>query len=200
MKDLHVITEPAEDEEDLPDLYRYLEALDDGSTDLDGVHEPPSLFNQPQHKHNYNNISLLKYEAEEDTTKPYVDEFEHGIQEDVLVVGKISLEEIQVSCLLETRKPPSLSICSHFRPPPPKQAPSLSICSHSHPLPPKQAPLSLYLPSLSSTSSQTSSYSLYLFSLSSTSSQTSSYSLLPKNNEQNWACIVHKMAAYQKTN
>ena len=183
MKDLHVITEPAEDEEDLPDLYRYLEALDDGSTDLDGVHEPPSLFNQPQHKHNYNNISLLKYEAEEDTTKPYVDEFEHGIQEDVLVVGKISLEEIQVSCLLETRKPPSLSICSHFRPPPPKQA-----------------PLSLYLPSLSSTSSQTSSYSLYLFSLSSTSSQTSSYSLLPKNNEQNWACIVHKMAAYQKTN
>lgn len=86
-----------EDSEDLPDLYRYLAALESADTDLDGPHKPPSLFDQPDHKHNYNNISLLRYEVEEELMQDYVDEFETGSKDDILHVGNISLEEIQVN-------------------------------------------------------------------------------------------------------
>lgn len=91
-------TAPPEDDNDLPDLYRYLDALDTADTDLDGPHEPPELFHpEAEHRHNYNNISLLKCEVEEEEVTPYVDEFDAGTQEDVLMVGKISLDEIQVT-------------------------------------------------------------------------------------------------------
>ena len=86
----------AEDDEDVPDLYKYLEELESAETDLDGPHHPPELFTQPEHKHNFNNIQLLKYEVEEEHVQPYVDEFEEGAKDEVLVVGDISLEEIQV--------------------------------------------------------------------------------------------------------
>lgn len=80
----------------MPDLYRYLEALNTADTDLDGPHSPPQLFTQAEHKHNYNNIQLLKYEVEEEKVQGYVDEFETEAKDDVLVVGDISLGEIQV--------------------------------------------------------------------------------------------------------
>lgn len=93
-----IFTVQPEDDNDLPDLYRYLEALDNADTDLDGSHEPPELFHpESEHRHNFNNISLLKCEAEEEEVTPYVEEFDKGTKDDVLMVGKISLEEIQVT-------------------------------------------------------------------------------------------------------
>ncbi|XP_067943495.1 uncharacterized protein [Watersipora subatra] len=85
----------AEDFDDLPDLYRYLEALESAETDLDDHQKPPDLFNQPEHKHNVNNIKLLKYEVEEGHVQSYVEDFETKAKDEVLVVGDISLEEIQ---------------------------------------------------------------------------------------------------------
>ena len=88
---------PAEDDDDLPDLYRYLDALGTADSELDGPAQPPELFHpEAEHRHNYNNITLLKCEVEEEEVTPYVDEFDKGTQDDVLMVGKISLEEIQV--------------------------------------------------------------------------------------------------------
>jgi len=94
--------DPVRDAKDLPDLYRYLEALNTAESDLDGPHEPPQLFSQPQHKHSRNNIQLLTYEADEERVQEYVSEFEAAAADEILTVGKISLEEIQVCSMLYT--------------------------------------------------------------------------------------------------
>lgn len=73
-----------------------MKALQTADTDLDGPHEPPSLFTQAEHKHNFKNISLLTYEVKEDQVQDYLKEFDDQIEDDVLHVGKITVEEIQV--------------------------------------------------------------------------------------------------------
>ena len=60
------ILEPPEGDDTLPDLHRLMDALEEGSTDLESEREPPSLFTQPEHVPSYKKISELKMEIEED--------------------------------------------------------------------------------------------------------------------------------------
>ncbi len=91
-----VFTEPPEKDDTLPDLYHLMDTLEDGQTDLEVESEPPSLFTRPEHVPNFKKISELKLELEEDDIGPYVEEFDEGVKDDVLMIGSISLEEVQV--------------------------------------------------------------------------------------------------------
>ncbi|KAJ8321997.1 hypothetical protein KUTeg_000468 [Tegillarca granosa] len=79
----------------LPDLYRLMETLESGETPLETDKEPPSLFTVPEHEQSYSKISELKLEIEKSEMKPYLDHFEEGVKDDVVMLGSISLEEVQ---------------------------------------------------------------------------------------------------------
>ena len=89
--------EPPERDETLPDLYRLMASLEDGQTELDTRHEPPSLFTRPEHVSKYKQITDLRVQLEEEHIGDYVGEFEEGVRDDVLMIGSIALDEVQVS-------------------------------------------------------------------------------------------------------
>ncbi|KAL5014640.1 hypothetical protein ScPMuIL_008910 [Solemya velum] len=80
----------------LPDLYRLMETLEGGDTELESkLRHPPALFTRPEHVPNYSKISELRMAMEEASIEPYVDTFEEGVQDDVVMLGSISLDEVQ---------------------------------------------------------------------------------------------------------
>ena len=77
-------------------LDKLMGAIESGETELESTAEPPTLFARPELQDNYKKISELKTKIVEEEFEPYVDNFERDIQDDVLMIGKVSLEEIQV--------------------------------------------------------------------------------------------------------
>ena len=73
-----------------------METLDGGESDLEADVEPPSFFQRPEHEPNYKKISNLRQEIEEEEIDPYISQFDDTIKDDVLMIGNISLEEVQV--------------------------------------------------------------------------------------------------------
>ncbi|XP_038052469.1 uncharacterized protein LOC119725181 [Patiria miniata] len=86
--------EPPE-RDDLPDLYKLMNTLDGGESDLEAEAPPPSFFQRPEHEPNYKKISVLRQEMEEEEIDPYISQFDDTIKDDVLMIGNISLEEVQ---------------------------------------------------------------------------------------------------------
>lgn len=58
------LIEPPEHDDVLPDLYRLMDSLEDGHSDLESQNEPPSLFTRPEHVPKYKKITELKMEIE----------------------------------------------------------------------------------------------------------------------------------------
>ncbi|XP_072175940.1 uncharacterized protein [Diadema setosum] len=81
--------------EDLPNLENLMGTLEEGDSELHTEREPPTLFNRPEHEPSYRQISHLRQEMEEEPIDPYIDRFEDNIRDDVLMIGNISLEEVQ---------------------------------------------------------------------------------------------------------
>ena len=61
---LIVFTAPPERDGTLPDLYRLMDSLEDGQSDLESQNDPPSLFTRPEHVPKYRKITELKLELE----------------------------------------------------------------------------------------------------------------------------------------
>ncbi|ESO86001.1 hypothetical protein LOTGIDRAFT_235599 [Lottia gigantea] len=80
---------------DLPDLYNLLASLEEGNGDLVTKDPPPSLFAIPEHIPSYSKISELRYEIEKGELQPYISRFDTDVKDDVVLLGKISLEEVQ---------------------------------------------------------------------------------------------------------
>ena len=87
---------PKEELAAAPDLYKLMETLEGGESDLETEGQPPSLFTRPEHVPNYRKISQLKLQMEEEEIEGYVEDFEKTIHDDVLMIGSISLDEVQV--------------------------------------------------------------------------------------------------------
>ncbi|XP_045180354.2 uncharacterized protein LOC123539694 isoform X3 [Mercenaria mercenaria] len=87
--------EPPKFENSLPDLYRLLETMEKEDGDLSNKKQPPSLFSRPEHVDKYQKITKLKLEMEESEMSPYLDHFEAGVRDDVLMIGNVSLEDVQ---------------------------------------------------------------------------------------------------------
>ncbi|PIK53786.1 hypothetical protein BSL78_09280 [Apostichopus japonicus] len=86
--------EPPKSEE-LPNLVNLLDTLDGGESDLETETEPPHLFLRPEQEPNYREISHLETTLKDELIDPYVDRFDDSIQDEVLMIGNISLEEVQ---------------------------------------------------------------------------------------------------------
>ena len=59
--------------------------------------EPPSLFSRPENIDNYKTITDLRLQIEEADIEDYIRGFERGVKDDVLMIGSIGLEDVQVS-------------------------------------------------------------------------------------------------------
>ena len=90
-----LFSEPPVRNEALPDLYKLLDSLQEGDSELVARRAPPTLYTRPDHVTKYKKISELRTEIEQEEIDPYVKEFEDGIRDDVLMVGSIRLEDIQ---------------------------------------------------------------------------------------------------------
>ncbi len=88
--------------ENLPELYEYLGSLDNGDTELESKGIPPSLFGNEQQRHMHQSIDQMKLALAEEEIGGYLEEFEKQVEEEVLMIGSIGLEEVQVknfSCI-----------------------------------------------------------------------------------------------------
>ena len=82
--------------EDAPDLYEMMGSLDGGDTELNSKASPPSLFGTAQQQEMHRYVEELKLGLAEEEISEYLDEFEKQVEEEVLMIGSISLEEVQV--------------------------------------------------------------------------------------------------------
>ena len=88
-------TEPPE-EKNFPELYEYLGSLDNGDTELESKHIPPPLFENENQHHMHRDIDRTKLSLAEEEIEDYLDEFERQVEEEVLMIGNIGLNEVQV--------------------------------------------------------------------------------------------------------
>ncbi|KAL8561388.1 hypothetical protein ACOMHN_063315 [Nucella lapillus] len=110
---------PPEVNHDLTDLQNLLRTLEEGTSDLDARQQPPSLFARSEHVPNYEKISdplawatdalsipwrgilgyekisELRQELETEEVAGYLSEFEREVEPDVVMLGAISLQEVQ---------------------------------------------------------------------------------------------------------
>ncbi|XP_046362564.2 uncharacterized protein LOC124139499 [Haliotis rufescens] len=87
--------EPLPEDDTLPDLYNLMDTLENGDTELETKRQPPNLFIRPEHIPNYEKISELRLEMEKGEVDPYLRQFEDEVRDDVVMLGSISLEEVQ---------------------------------------------------------------------------------------------------------
>ena len=73
-----------------------LDELEDGQSDLESDIPPPPLFSRPEHRLHREKIDDLKMQMSDPRPMgEYLDEFEQDVKNDVLMIGNISLEDIQ---------------------------------------------------------------------------------------------------------
>ena len=82
--------------EDLPDLDMLMGTLDGGETELETSASPPPLI-LPEEKHaKQRRVDELKQGLANEPIDLYDEEFEKRMEEEILMIGNISLEMVQV--------------------------------------------------------------------------------------------------------
>ena len=82
--------------DDLPDLDDLLGTLDSGETQLETSSLPPPLLEPDEQKEKQRQVQELKVGLAEEPIGAYVDDFEKRMEDEILMIGNISLEEVQV--------------------------------------------------------------------------------------------------------
>ncbi|XP_069105787.1 capping protein inhibiting regulator of actin dynamics-like [Argopecten irradians] len=94
-EDEEFVFDPPSNDKDLPDLYRLLDTLEGGDNELETERQPPALFTRPEHLPRFKKISELKQEIVDAELGPHLEQFEEGVKDDVVMLGQISLEDVQ---------------------------------------------------------------------------------------------------------
>ncbi|XP_057308593.1 uncharacterized protein LOC130646936 [Hydractinia symbiolongicarpus] len=81
--------------EDLPDLYEVMGSLDTDEIQLNLKTSPPSIMESDQQKIHQKQVLELKQGLAEEEIKVYLDEFEKQVEQEILMIGNISLEDVQ---------------------------------------------------------------------------------------------------------
>ena len=75
--------------------------LDSGETQLETSAPPPPLFEPEEQREKQRQVQELKVGLADEPIGAYVDEFEKRMEDEVLMIGNISLEEVQVGVFCE---------------------------------------------------------------------------------------------------
>jgi hypothetical protein len=80
-------------EKDLPDIYALLESLEEDKVTL---LNSQNIFDSEKQKAKYQYIDELKLQMADSTVEKYVDDFHQNVQDEILMIGSITLEDVQV--------------------------------------------------------------------------------------------------------
>lgn len=81
--------------DDLPDMYETLQGLDNDDIELNMKTSPPSILNNNQQVEYHQEVQDLKQGLAEEEIKVYLDEFEQRVEQEILMIGNISLDDVQ---------------------------------------------------------------------------------------------------------
>lgn len=81
-----------ESQKNLPDLYALLESLEEDKKNLLNS----SIFESDKQHAKYKYIDELKLQMADSTVEKYVEDFHQDVEDEILMIGSISLEEVQV--------------------------------------------------------------------------------------------------------
>jgi hypothetical protein len=79
-------------EKDLPDIYALLESLEEDKVTLNSQ----NIFDSEKQQAKYQYIDELKLQMADSTVEKYVDDFHQNVQDEILMIGSITLEDVQV--------------------------------------------------------------------------------------------------------
>ena len=87
-----------ESQKDLPDIYGLLQSLDEDEQDLLNSRSlaHPSLFDSDKQQAKYKYIDELKLQIADSAVDRYVQDFNQNVEDEILMIGSVSLEEVQV--------------------------------------------------------------------------------------------------------
>jgi hypothetical protein len=89
----HILFAGPEREKDLPDIYALLASLAEEKVTL---LNSQNLFDSEKQKAKYQYIDELKLQMADSTVEKYVDDFHQNVEDEVLMIGSITLEDVQV--------------------------------------------------------------------------------------------------------
>ena len=85
-----------ESEKDLPDIYALLESFEEDKVNL---LNSQNIFDSEKQKAKYQYIDELKLQMADSTVEKYVDDFHQNVEDEILMIGSITLEDVQVNCM-----------------------------------------------------------------------------------------------------
>ena len=86
-----MLTAPPDEENQIQKLVVTLtDAESDDETDA------PELFSRQEHEEKYGKIAHLKTQLHDEEVEPYLEQFHDTVTDDVLQIGSISIQEVQV--------------------------------------------------------------------------------------------------------
>ena len=91
----HFPAEPPKDDA-LPDLDELLGTLDGGDSQLETSATPPPLVPQEEKQVQQKQIHTLKLGMADEQIERYDEQFNKKVEDEILMIGHISLEEVQV--------------------------------------------------------------------------------------------------------
>lgn len=77
----------------MPDIYALLESLEEDKVNL---LNSQNLFESEKQKAKYEYIDELKLQMADSTVEKYVDDFHQNVEDEILMIGSITLEDVQV--------------------------------------------------------------------------------------------------------
>ena len=93
MTDISYFFSAPERDKDLPDIYALLESLEEEKMNL---LNSQSLFDSEKQQAKYGYIDELKLQMADSAVQEYVDDFHQNVEDEILMIGSISLEDVQV--------------------------------------------------------------------------------------------------------
>ena len=83
--------------DDLPSISKFDDSLEDEDSGLGTEKPPPLLYDNVQQKEMHKYVDELKQSVADEEIAAYLQEFERKIEEEIIEVGDISVEDVQVS-------------------------------------------------------------------------------------------------------
>ena len=83
--------------DDLPSIDKFDDSLEDEDSGLGTEKPPPLLYDNAQQKEMHKYVDELKQSVADEEIAAYLEEFEKKIEEEIIEVGDISVEDVQVS-------------------------------------------------------------------------------------------------------
>ena len=83
--------------DDLPSIKKFEDGLENDESSLGTEKPPPLLYENLQQREMHKYVEELRQSVADEEIAAYLEEFERKVEEEIIEIGEISLEDVQVS-------------------------------------------------------------------------------------------------------